>query len=152
MISRIGWLIVKSILGKRSTHHMKLNILLAIIVTWCHSLSSTNAGIHAKEADRPPVTMSQIKPWPVARALMEWFHLFVTLSGMLLIWSRCGWEKCCQCDVVCHYCKYEKYSEYLLIHYTAWIQWLIDKLVDVYLKKIHSMEHSKWFFAQHIHI
>ena len=69
------------------------------VVTFCSSLSSNNV-MYWYEAKpiSPPVIITQMELSHTPTALMECLHLPATLSGMLMIWRRCGYEKRWQCD------------------------------------------------------
>ena len=75
------------------------------------------------------MSIPQIQLSLTPTALMEWLYLFVTPTGMLLIWRRCGWERCCQCDGSMSSLQgWEMHTEYLLIH-CIWFCLLIHQQI-----------------------
>ena len=70
------------------------------LLALCHSLSSNNmmSAYWVLCNFQPPMTRTQTQLSRTPTALIECPHLLSTTAGILEIWKRCGWEKCCQCD------------------------------------------------------
>ena len=70
------------------------------LLALCHSLSSNNmmSAYWVLCNFQPPMTITQTHSSRTPTALIECPHLLSTTAGILEIWKRCGWEKCCQCD------------------------------------------------------
>ena len=63
-------------------HHNSVFVLVYL----CHLLSSTITQLASDMA--PPITMTQTLEGLLAIVVMEWSHLPVTESGMVLTWRR----------------------------------------------------------------